>query len=96
MSYSKVVDPVVKIKRTNLVPLVNGSGVLQELGYVERKTYRFFWVNSAELQAEIDAIQVTEAEEGWAIEGEPVRTPVHEVITDLFNVVINLYRFVSE
>ncbi len=96
MGYSKVIDPVVKIKRTNLVPLITGEGVVQELGYVERKMYRYFWITSAELQAEVDSIQTTEAEDGWVIEGEPARVPVHNVIVDLFNVEIILYRFVSE
>lgn len=96
MGYSKVIDPVIKTKRTNLVPLISGSGVIQELGYVERKSYRFFWINTIELQAEIDTIQTTEAEDGWALEGDPIRTPVHEVITDLFNAEIVLYRYAAE
>jgi len=96
MEYSKVVDPVVKVKRTNLVPLIKGDGIVQELGYVERKTYRFFWINTGELQAEIDTIQTTEAADGWVMEGEPARVPVHDVIVDLFNAEIILYRFVAE
>jgi len=96
MEYSKVIDPVIKTKRTSLVPLISGSGVIQELGCVERKSYRFFWINSAQLQAEIDTIQTTEAEEGWALEGDPVRAPVHEVIADLFNAEVVLYRYVAE
>ena len=95
MAYSKVIDPVIKTKRTNLVPLIRGSGVVQELGYVERKIYRFFWINSVELQAEIDTIQNTDVVDGWAIEGDPNRSPVHEVIVDLFNAEITLYRYVG-
>ena len=68
---------------------------MQELGFIERKSYKFFWINTAALQAEIDDIQTIEAGSGWAIEGEPAREPVHEVIDDLFNAQINLYRFLD-
>jgi len=95
MNYSKVIDPAFKVKRVNVVPLLNGSAVIQELGYIERKTYRFFWINASELEAEIENIQTIEAGSGWAMEGEPSMAPVHEVIGDLFNVQINLHRFLE-
>lgn len=91
MSYSKVIEPALKTKRVNAMPLIGGAGVIQELGYIERKTHRFFWITTAELQAEIDA----EVAAGWTLDGDPSRTLVHEAITDLFNAEVTYYRFIA-
>jgi len=93
MGYSKVVDPVVKIPRQKEHPLVNGESVVQQLGYLERKIVRLYWITNAELQTEITAIEA-EAGEGWVIDGEPGRTPVQDPL-DLYNVVINMRRVVA-
>ena len=95
MAYSKVIDPAFKIKRVNVVPLLNGSSVIQELGYIEKKSYRYFWITSAELETEVENIQAVEAGSGWAIDGDVARQPVLDVYPDLFNVQVNLSRFLD-
>ena len=91
MSYSKVIEPALKTKRVNAMPLIGGAGVIQDLGYIERKTHRFFWITTAELQVEIDI----EVAAGWTLDGDPSRTLVHEAITDLFNAEATYYRFIA-
>ena len=91
MSYSKVIEPALKTKRVNAMPLIGGAGVIQELGYIERKTHRFFWITTAELQAEIN----TEVAAGWTLDGDLSRTLVHEAIADLFNAEATYYRFIA-
>ena len=91
MSYSKVIEPALKTKRVNAMPLIGGAGVIQDLGYIERKTHRFFWITTAELQVEIDA----EVAAGWILDGDPSRTLVHEAIADLFNAEATYYRFIA-
>lgn len=91
MAYSTVIDPVIKTKRVNAMPLIGGAGEIQDLGYIEKKAYRFFWINTSELQTEIDAI----VDSGWVLEGDPNRTLVHQAIPDLFNAEATFYRFVA-
>lgn len=91
MVYSKVIKPVIKIKRVNAMPLIGGAGEIQDLGYIEKKAHAFFWISTAELQAEIDA----EVAAGWVLEGDPSRGYVHEAISDLFIVEVAYYRFVA-
>jgi len=71
------------------MPLIGGAGVIQELGYIQKKTHRFFWITTAELQAEID----TEVALGWVLDGDPSRTLVHEAIPDLFNAEATYFRY---
>lgn len=96
MSYSKIEDPAIKVKEQHLDRMADGSSVVLYSGVVERKKYRYYWINTAELQSEINTIQTTEAGNGWKIDGVPTRVPVHEVIDDLFNVTVSLYRYVNE
>ena len=95
MSYSKIIDPVVKVKNQEVDKLSDATSAVYGAGYIERKKYRYFWINTEDLQAEIDTIVSTEAGNGWAIEGKPTRVPVHDVIDDLFNAIIDLYRYVA-
>lgn len=91
ITYSKVIEPAIKTRRVNAMPLIGGAGSIQNLGYMEKKTLRFFWITTAELQAEID----TEVAAGWTLDGDPGRTLVHEAITDLFNAEATFYRFLA-
>lgn len=91
MAYSKVEEPALKTKRVNAMPLIGGAGSIQSLGYIEKKTHRFFWITTAEYQAEIDA----EVAAGWTIDGDPGRTLVHKALPDLFNAEVTYYRFLS-
>lgn len=91
MTYSKVIEPAIKTRRVNAMPLIGGAGSIQTLGYIEKKTHRFFWITTAQLQAEINA----EVSGGWTIDGDPSRTLVHEAITDLFNAEVTYYRFLA-
>lgn len=91
MIYSTVIDPVIKTKRVNAMPLVGGAGEIQDLGYIEKKVYRFFWITTFELQAEIDAV----VDDGWVLDGDPSRSLVHQAIPDLFNAEASFYRFVA-
>lgn len=93
MSYSTVFDKALKIKRRTEQPTIDGESVVQELGYIERKAYRFFWITTAELQAEIEQKEA-EAVDGWVIVGEVGRSPIHEAL-DLYNAQINMQRYVS-
>lgn len=91
MAYSTVIDPVIKTKRVNAMPLVGGAGEIQNLGYIEKKAYRFFWITTSELQAEIDAV----VNDDWVLDGDPSRSSVHQAIPDLFNAEVNFYRFTA-
>jgi len=93
MAFSKVVDPVIRIPRQREHPLVDGTSTVQQLGYIERKTIRLYWITNEELQTEITALEA-EADEGWVIDGEPGRTPVQDPL-NLYNVVINMRRLVA-
>ena len=46
MAYSKVIKPVIKIKRVNAMPLIGGAGEIQDLGYIEKKVHMFFWIST--------------------------------------------------
>jgi len=93
MAYSTVFDQPIKQKRRSEHPTIDGSVVIQELGYVETKIYRFYWIRTAELQDEIEAKE-EEAADGWVIAGEPARTPICEPL-DLYNAQIVMRRFVE-
>ena len=91
MAYSKVTDPEFKVKRQNNVPLLDGSGSVQDLGYVRRKTVRFFWISTSELQTEIDALVTDD----WTLDGEPSKALVTEAVPNLFNAVANFVKYTS-
>jgi len=95
MSYSKIIDPAIKLKDQLMERLSDGTPVVYDAGCAEMKRYRFYWINTQELQAEIDAIQGSGSGSGWIIRGTPSRVPVHDVIDDLFNATIDLYRYVE-
>ncbi len=94
MAYSTVFDKPVKTKRRSENPTIDGESIVQELGYVETKVYRFFWITTNELQAEI-VEKEEEAEDGWVIVGDVPRTAIHEAL-DLYNAQITMRRFVAE
>ncbi len=91
--YSTVFDKPLKTKRRADLPTIDGESVVQELGFIERKAYRFFWITTAELQAEIEAKEA-EAVDGWVIVGEVARNPICEPL-DLYNAQISMQWFVS-
>jgi hypothetical protein len=93
VAYSTVFDKPLKMKRRTEMPTVDGESVVQELGSIERKIYRFFWITTAELQAEIEAKEA-EAVDGWVIVGDVTRSPISEPL-DLYNAQINMQRYVS-
>ena len=93
-SYSKVIDSPVKTKRRSEHPVVDGTSVIQELGYIERKVYRFYWITTAQLQGEIEALE-SGADDGWMLTREPSHTPIHEAL-DLYNVTVAMHRYTSD
>jgi hypothetical protein len=93
MAYSTVFDKPFKTKRRTELPTIDGESVVQELGFIERKVYRFYWITTAELQSEIEAKEA-EAVDGWVIVGDVSRTAIHEAL-DLYNAQINMQRHVS-
>lgn len=94
MAYSTVITPAVQVRRRSERPTVDGSSIIQELGYGESKTYRFFWITAAQLQAEILILEAM-ASDGWVIVGDVSKTAVHEAL-DLFNAQVTLHRYVEE
>jgi hypothetical protein len=94
MAYSVVRDLPFRVKRRVPIPTVDGNSVIQELGYLERQAYRFYWIRTSELQLEIEALEDL-AGEGWIIAGEPSRTPIVEPL-DLYNVSVTLERMVDK
>lgn len=93
MSYSTVVDKPIKVARRTEHPTVDGESVIQELGYMETKVIRYFWIRTEEVQAEIERLEA-EAVDGWVISGEVSRTPISEPL-DLYNVTIAMRRLVA-
>lgn len=75
-----VAGPVLKILRQNVVPLLDGSQVVQSLGYIWRGPIKMFWATAAEIEAKIVEIQAT----GFVLEGDPSITPIYPPL-DLFN-----------
>ena len=63
MAYSTVLDKPLKVKRRSDFPTIDGESIIQELGYMETKIYRFYWITTAELQTELEALEA-EAD-GW-------------------------------
>lgn len=93
MAYSTVIDQPLKTKRQSENPTIDGESVIQELGYIETKVYRYYWITTAELQTELQAREA-ESVDGWVIQGEVGRTPISEPL-DLYNAQITMRRFVS-
>jgi hypothetical protein len=93
MAYSTVIDRPLKMARRTENPTIDGESIIQELGYVETKTYRFYWITTPELQAEIEKLEA-EAEDGWVIVGDVSRSPIHEAL-DLYNAQVTMRRLVS-
>jgi hypothetical protein len=92
--YSTVLDKSIKTKRRSENPTIDGESIVQELGYIETKVYRFYWITTDELQAEI-AAKEAEADEGWVIVGDVARTAIHEAL-DLYNAQLAMRRYVAE
>lgn len=91
--YSTVFDKPVKVKRRSEHPTVDGESIIQELGYVETKIYRFYWIRTDELNEEIRRKE-EEASDGWFIAGEVSRSPIAEPL-DLYNAQLVMRRYVS-
>lgn len=94
MAYSTVITPAIRVRRRSERPTVDGSSIIQELGYGETKSYRFFWITAAQLQAEIEILEAM-ASDGWVITGEVSKSAIHDAL-DLFNAQVNLHRYVEE
>ena len=85
-----VIGPVLKIQRQNIVPLLDGSQVVQSLGYIWRGPLRMFWATKDEIEAQISAIQGS----GWVLEGDPSPTPIYPPL-DLYNVEASFIMYTS-
>ena len=93
MSFSTVIDKPMKVARRSEQPTIDGESVIQELGFIETKVIRFYWITTDELQAEIVKLEA-EAEDGWVIVGEVGRPPISEPL-DLYNASITMRRHVA-
>jgi len=93
MPYSTVFDKPLKMARRSEHPTLDGESVIQELGFVETKVYRFHWITTDELQAKIAELE-SEAVDGWIIVEEVSRTAIHEAL-DLYNAQVTMRRYVA-
>jgi hypothetical protein len=93
MAFSKIEDTAFVIRRRAVRPLLDGSQHVQELGYTEQRSIRYFWITTAELQQEIVGMEA-EVSAGWVLDGEPNRVPIQDPL-DLYNVVVNLRRMTA-
>lgn len=93
MAYSTVYDLPYRVARRVEMPTIDGESVVQELGYLWIKGYRFHWMTTAELQARL-ALLEAEASEGWVIVGEVAREAIHEAL-DLYNVRVQMHKYSS-
>jgi hypothetical protein len=93
MAFSKIEDTAFTLKRRAVRPLLDGSQNVQELGYTEQRSIRYFWITTAELQQELLALE-SEVSAGWVLDGEPGRVPIQDPL-DLYNVVVNLRRMTA-
>ena len=90
MAYSTVFDKPLKSARRAETPTIDGESVIQELGFIETKAYRFHWITTAELQEMIVEFEA-DAVDGWVIVGDVSREPIHEAL-DLYNARIVMRR----
>ncbi len=51
MAYSTVFDKPLRVARRAELPTIDGESVIQEMGYIWVKGYRFQWITTDELQA---------------------------------------------
>lgn len=93
MDYSTVYDKPLKTARRNEIPTIDGESVVQEMGFIETKAYRFHWITTDQLQLKIQDLEA-EAVDGWVIVGDVVRDPINEAL-DLYSVRISMRRFTS-
>jgi len=92
MGYSTVIDPALKRRVQIEKKLIDGGSVIQEAGYTEVKTIRFFWITQSELDTEISNYEA-ESSDGWVIDNI-TRTPIQPPL-DLYNVTIQMHRTIS-
>ena len=90
MAYSTVFDKPLKSARRTENPTIDGESVIQELGFIETKAYRFHWITTAELQGKVLELEA-EAVDGWVIVGDVSREPIHEAL-DLYNARVVMRR----
>ena len=90
MGYSTVFDKPLKTARRAETPTIDGESVIQELGFIETKAYRFHWITTAELQEKILEFEA-EAVDGWVIVGDVSREAIHEAL-DLYNARVVMRR----
>ena len=90
MAYSTVFDKPSKSARRTENPTIDGESVVQELGFIETKAYRFHWITTAELQGKVLELEA-EAVDGWVIVGDVSREPIHEAL-DLYNARVVMRR----
>lgn len=90
MAYSTVFDKPLKSARRTENPTIDGESVVQELGFIETKAYRFHWITTAELQGKVLELEA-EAVDGWVIVGDVGREPIHEAL-DLYNARVVMRR----
>ena len=90
MGYSTVFDKPLKTARRAETPTIDGESVIQELGFIETKGYRFHWITTAELQEKILEFEA-EAVDGWVIVGDVGREAIHEAL-DLYNARVVMRR----
>lgn len=93
MAYSIVFDKPIRVARRVEMPTIDGESVVQELGYVWTKAYRFQWITTDELQAKIQELEA-EVVDGWVIVGDVARDPVHEAL-DLYFARVSMRKYSS-
>ena len=90
--YSIMIDDPLRQKRESETPIIDGGSVIQTMGYIERKTYRYYWITTPQLQAELVLLEEQGAD-GWIIDGVN-RAPIADPL-DLYNAQVTMHRQVS-
>ncbi len=93
MAYSTVFDKPLRVARRVELPTIDGESVIQEMGYIWVKGYRFQWITTDELQAKIQQLEA-EAVDGWVIVGDVARDPIHPAL-DLYMVRVIMHKYSS-
>lgn len=92
--YSIVEFKPLRQKRRSENPTIDGGSIIQELGFEEWWISIYHWITTAQLQDRI-ALHEEAAVDGWVIQGQVGRTPIHEAL-DLFNAQVTLHRYIAK
>ena len=87
--------PVIRTEVRSEQRTIDGGSVIQVLGYREVQSVLYDWIDTDDLQAQIEELEAMAAD-GWVIDGDPgtARTEIVQKL-GIFRLQVNLHRFVS-